>query len=164
MRCVGLLERPWALKRKELVRELVQPERPNIFDGRFRDRPQLWTVEPWRDTYKFPRGGSGLSNRMEGYHEGRFMHQVDPKDGYSVGDCQNNRQRRLLEFLVPIVYPDKPTRMTITIGITIFGALDGGREVDWGVVFQNLVHKLAKGVGKPKPTPICPFLFYLYEG
>ena len=164
MRCAGLLERPWALKREELVCEVVQPERPNIFDETIRDRPQLWTAELWRDTYDFPSGGSGLSNRMEGYHKGCFMHQVDPKDGYSVGDCRNNRQRTLLEFLVPIVHPDKPTRVTITIGNTIFGALDGGREVDWGVIFQDLAQRLAKGVGKPKPTPICPFLFHLYEG
>ena len=120
MRCEGLLERPWALKRKQLVREMVQPERPNIFDGTIRDRPQLWTADLWRDTYQFPRGGSGLSNRMEGHHEGRFMHQVDPKDGYSVGDCRNDRQRRLFKFLVQIVHPDKPTRVTITIGNTIF--------------------------------------------
>ena len=92
------------------------------------------------------------------------MYQVNPKDGYSVGDCRNNRQRRLLKFLVPIVHPDKPTRVTITIGNTIFGALDGGREVDWGVVFRDMAQQLAKGVGKPKPTPICPFLFHLYEG
>ena len=105
-----------------------------------------------------------MSNRMEGYHEGRFMHQVDPKDGYSVDDCRVDRHRRLLEFLVPIVHPDKPTRVTITIGNTIFGALDGGREVDWGVVFRDMAERLAKGVGKPKSTSICPFLFHLYGG
>ena len=37
MRCAGLLERPWALKREELVRELVQLERFNIFDRTIRD-------------------------------------------------------------------------------------------------------------------------------
>ena len=52
-----------------------------------RDRSQLWIADLWRDTYSFPRGGSGLSNWMEGYHEGQFIHQVDAKDGYSVGDC-----------------------------------------------------------------------------
>ena len=92
------------------------------------------------------------------------MHQVDPKDGYSVSDYRVDQHRRLLEFLVPIVHPDKPTRVMITIGNTIFGALDGGREVDWGVVFRDMAQRLAKGVGKPKPTPICPFLFHLYEG
>ena len=54
--------------------------------------------------------------------------------------------------------------MTITIGNTIFGALDGGWEVDWGVVFWDMVQRLAKGVRKPKSTSICPFLFHLYEG
>ena len=130
MRCEGLLDRPWALKREQLVRELLQLESPNIFDGTIRDWPQLWTPNLWRDTYQFPRGGSGLSNRMEGHHEGRFMHQVDPKDGYSVSDCRVDRHRRLLEFLVPIIHLDKPTRVTITIGNTIFSTLDGRREVD----------------------------------
>ena len=92
------------------------------------------------------------------------MHQVDPKDGYSVGNYRNDWQRWLLKFLVLIVHPDKPTRVIITIGNTIFGALDGGREVDWGVVFRDIAQRLAKGVGKSKPTPICPFLFHLYEG
>ena len=27
-----------------------------------------------------------------------------------------------------------------------------------------MAHRLAKGVGKPKPTSICPFIFHLYEG
>ena len=164
MRCEGLLDRPWTLKREQLVQEMLLPERPNMFDTTVRDRPQLWTADLWRQTYRFPRGGSGLSNRTEGHHEGRFMHQVDPKDGYSVSDCRVDRHRQLLEFMIPIVHPDKPTRVTITIGNTIFSALDGGREVDWGVIFQDLVQRPAKGVGKPKPTPICPFLFHLYEG
>ena len=81
-----------------------------------------------------------------------------------MSDCRVDRNRRLLEFLIPIVHPDKPTRVTITIGNTIFGALDSEREVDWGVVFPDMIQRLAKGVGKPKPTPICPFLFHIYEG
>ena len=125
MRCTGLLERLWALKGEELVRELLLPERPNIFETTVRDRPQLWTAELWRETYGFLSGGAGLANRMDGYIEGWFMHQVDPKDGYAVGDCRNDRQRRMLEFLVSIVHPDKPTQVTITIGNTLFGALDG---------------------------------------
>ena len=164
MRCVGLLERPWPLKREELVRELLLPERPNIFDTTIRDRPQLWTAELWRKTYDFPSGGAGLANQMDGYIEGWFIHQVEPKVGHAVEDCRNDRQHRMLEFLVPIVHPDKPTQVTIMIRNTLFGALDGGREVDWGVVFRDLAQRLAKGVGKPKPTPICPFLFHLYDG
>ena len=91
MRCTGLLERPWALKKEEIVHKLVQPKHPNIFNATIRDRPQLWTADLWREVYGFPRGEAGLANRMNGYIEGRFMLQVDPKDSYVVGDCRNSR-------------------------------------------------------------------------
>ena len=64
-----------------------------MFDTTVRDCPQLWIADLWGETYQFPRGGSGLSNRTEGHHEGRFMHQVDPKDEYSVSDCRVDRHR-----------------------------------------------------------------------
>ena len=65
--------------------------------------------------------------------------------------------------MVPIVHPDKPTRVTRTIGNTIFGALSGDRLVDWGKVFSELVQRLVGAAGKAKPTPICPFLYHLYK-
>ena len=95
--------------------------------------------------------------------EGKFRNEADPKDGFSVRDCRNPRERKLLEFLVPIVHPDKSTWVTRTIGNTIFGALSGERPVDWGKVFSELVQRLVGGAGKCKPTPICPFLYHLYE-
>ena len=100
---------------------------------------------------------------MDSYIKGRFVRQVNPKNGYPVRDCWNARQRRVLEFLVLIIHLDKPTRVTITIGNTIFEALDDSRPVDWGVVFRDLAQGLAKGIGKPKSTPIFPFLFHLYD-
>ena len=104
-----------------------------------------------------------MANRTDLYIEGKFPNDADPKDGFSVRDCRNPRERKLLEFLVPIVHPDKPTRVTHTIGNTIFGALNGERPVDWGKVFSELVLRLVGGAGKSRPTPICPFLYHLYE-
>ena len=100
---------------------------------------------------------------MDIYVDDKFIYHVDPKDGYPVRDCRDARHCRLLEFEVPIIHPDKPTPVTITIGNTIFGALDGCRPVDWDLVVRDLVKKLVVGAGKTKPTPICPFLFHLYH-
>ena len=80
--------------------------------------------------YQFPTGGSDLANRTEKFVEGKFLHEVNPKNGFLVRECRDARNRRLLEFIVPIVHPDKPTRVTRTIGNTIFGALDSERLVD----------------------------------
>jgi hypothetical protein len=80
-----------------------------------------------------------------------------------IDDCKDLRHRRLLAFLVPIVYPEKPNRITVTWGNTIFGALNGGRKVNWARVITTLVVQLAARVGKSRATPICPFLYHLYE-
>ena len=61
------------------------------------------------------------------------------------------------------MHPDKPTRVTRTIGNTIFGAISGERPVDWAIIFMELVNRLVGRAGKTKPTPICPFLYHLYE-
>ena len=61
------------------------------------------------------------------------------------------------------MHPDKPTQVTRTIGNTIFGAISGERPIDWAIIFMELVNWLVGGGGKSKPTPICPFLYHLYE-
>ena len=92
-----------------------------------------------------------------------FSGRVNPKDGYAVVDCKDPRAKRVLEFLVPLLYPEKPTRVTITVGNTIFGALSGERPVDWGIVVKDLVQRLLSGMGKSKATPIYPYIFHLYH-
>ena len=68
--------------------------------------------------------------RINKYIKDKFSNLVNPKDGYLVGDFVDAWMHMILEFLVPIVYPEKPTRVTITVENTIFGALEGERLVD----------------------------------
>ena len=71
--------------------------------------------------------------------------------------------RRILEFLVPLWYLEKPTRVIIMVGNTIFGALSRERPVDWGAVLKDVVQRLYLGMGKSKATPLCPYIFHLYH-
>ena len=164
--CAGLLERPWNLKNEDFIQQFVliregKLERNNMFDTTIPDQPEEWTADVWREVYDFQPGGNGLANRTDLYIEGKFRNDADPKDGFSVRDCRNPRERKLLEFLVPIVHPNKPNQVTRTIRNTIFGALSGERPVDWGKVFSELVQRLVGGAGKSKSTPIYPFLYHL---
>ena len=145
--CAGLLERPWNLKNENFIQQFVliwegKLERNNMFDTTIRDRPEEWTAGVWREVYDFQPGGSGLANRTDLYIEGKFRNDADPKDGFPVRDCRDSKERRLLEFLVPIVHPDKRTWVTRMIGNTIFEALSRDRPVDWGKVFSELVQQL----------------------
>jgi hypothetical protein len=147
MGCSGLLEKPWGFKDEEVVRELLDGV-SNEFDNTIRATPTRWTEEVWREVYNFNTGGGGLAGRKDEY----------------VKDCfTDSRHRRMLAFLAPIVYPDKPNRITVTLGNTIFGALIGGRKVNWARIITNLVIQLAARVGNSRASPIYPFLYHLYE-
>ena len=166
--CVGLLDRPWNLKNEEFIQQFVmireqKAKRSNIFDGTVCDRSEEWTAGVWREVYNFLPGGGGMDNRTDQYVEGKFLHEADPKDGFLVRECRDVREPRLLEFLVPIVHSDKPTRVTRTLGNTVFRALGGERPVDWAKIFAELVNWLVGAADKTKSTPICPFFYHLYE-
>ena len=145
-----------------MIRER-KAERNNIFDGTIWDRPKEWTAGVWKGVYQFLPGGSGMANRTDKFVEGKFLHDVDPKDGFPVRECRDVWERRVLEFLVSIVHLNKPTRVTRTLGNTIFGALTGDRPIDWAKILMDLVNRLVGGASKSKPTPICPFLYHLYK-
>ena len=103
-----------------------------------------------------------MALRMDRFIDGKFSARVNPKDGFAVLECKDNRARRVLEFLVPILYLEKPTRATIMVGNTIFGALLGKRPVDWGIVIRDVVQRVFASMAKSKATPLCPYIFHLY--
>ena len=104
-----------------------------------------------------------MASRTDWFIDSKFSARVNPKDGYAVVECKKARARRILEFLVPLLYLEKPTRVTITVGNTIFGALSGERPVDWGQVVKDVVQQLFFGMDKSKATPICPYVFHMYH-
>ena len=155
--CHEFMGKPWGLRMEDMVVELLG-DKDNWWDGTVRQAP-----EKWRKVYGFAREGEGMASRMKQFIDGMFSGCVNPKDGYAVVDCKDPRVKRVLEFVVPLLYPEKPTRVTITVGNTIFGALSGERPVDWGIVLKDLVQRLLSGMGKSKATPICPYMFHLYH-
>ena len=66
-----------------------------------------------------------MASRTDRFIDGKLSAHVNPKDGFAVSDCKDGRARQVLEFLVPLLYSEKPTRVTIAVGNTVFGALYG---------------------------------------
>ena len=129
IRCIGLLSKPWAVKDERMVRELTKGA-PNQYEGIVLARSETWGAERWREAYGFSIGGEGFASRTNKFIGGKFRNAANPKDGFAIADCEDSRAKRVLEFLIPILYPEKPTRVTVTVGNTIFGALLGERKVD----------------------------------
>ena len=113
MGCAGLMQVPWGFQEERMVRELMGSP-PNQYDGTVRSHPEMWTKDIWRQVYKFRRGGSGLTSRKEDFTKDEFVGKMDAKEGYSAADCKDDRARAVLSFVIPIFYPEKPTRITAT--------------------------------------------------
>ena len=160
--CHRFMGKPWGLRIEDMVVELLG-DKDNRWEGTVRQAPEKWTMKEWQKVYGFAREGEGMASWTDQFIDGMFSGRVNPKDGYAVVDCKEPRARKVLEFLVPILYLEKPTRVTITVGNTIFGALSGERPVDWGIVVKDLMQRLLFGMGKSKATPICPYVFHLYH-
>ena len=129
IRCMGLLNKPWLVKDERMVRELTTGA-PNQYEGTIRARPEAWDAKKWREAYGFCAGGEGFASQTDKYIGGKFRNAANPKDGFAIADCEDSRAKRVLEFLIPILYPEKPTRVMVTVGNTIFGALLGEWKVN----------------------------------
>jgi hypothetical protein len=161
MRCEGLLTKPWNLRNGAVLREFLF-ERGNQWQRTMRQDPEQWMAEVWAYVYGVaPRKGEGWASRKDTFFVGKFRAKQDPKDGFYLVDCRNPRERRVIEFLLPVLYPEKPKRLSITMANTIFGALSKKRPVNWRRLIQELVEKSIPHIGK-KPSPLSPYILHLY--
>ena len=115
------------------------------------------------EVYGFWKEGRKRAGRTDIWVEGKFNSSINPKDGHAVSDCIDPRKRRVLEFVVPITYLEKPGRVTKEVGNTIFGALAGHYKVSWGQLIQEKVGHLVSNLEKGKASLISPYLFHLYQ-
>ena len=143
--CAGLLARPWNVQSDDLLREF-RFERGNQWNGTKRRDPEYWTPDTWARVYGFQRGiEEGWAGRKDGLFAAKFKGEVDLKEGLHPANCLNPRERRMLEFIMPILNPNKPKRIILTTANTMFGALFGVWSMNWGCSFTKWL---------PEPSPI----------
>ena len=110
IRCHGLMGKPWGLCMEDLVVELLG-EKDNRWHGTVCQGPEKWTAKEWRKVYGFAREGEGMVSWTDRFIDGKFSGRVNPKDRYAVVECKEPRARRVLEYQVPLLYLEKPTRV-----------------------------------------------------
>ena len=136
--------------------------RANQWDETLRRDPENWTPDTWCEVYEFKAGiKEGWAGRKDRLFSKKFTGEVDPKEGFRTGKCKNPREGRMLEFMMPILNPDKPKRVTLTVANTLFGALSGVRPVNWGVIIQDIVEKGILLTGQ-RTSYLTPFILHLY--
>ena len=64
-------------------------------------------------------------------------------------------KRRAIKFILPILSPEKPKRLSITMANTLFGAMSGVWLVNWGGLIQEYVENSLPHIGR-KPSFAFP--------
>ena len=68
----------------------------------------------------------------------------------------------MIEFVLPILSPEKPKRLSIMMANTLFGAMSGARPVNWGRLIQEYVEKSIPHIGR-KSSYLSPYILHLYQ-
>lgn len=105
MGCEGFLRHAWNLRHTPMLEELLLDVVPAGYTKTLRAQPTKWTLDVWRAVYGFARGGEGMATRKEDCTRGKFRTKPHRNDGYKVTDCKDEREMRVLAFLVPILHP-----------------------------------------------------------
>jgi hypothetical protein len=103
-----------------------------------------------------------MATKREDCTRDKFSQRLNPKYGYFVKDCKDERERRMLAFLVPIFSPEKPYNIIFTLVTILLLAYFEKKVMDWGSIIGELVHKLATNTKRGQPSYIGFFLFHLY--
>lgn len=112
-------------------------------------------------TYQFPNSTNGYDTTQDDKElHNRFKHGPSKKDRFGVDDCRNARERWLLEFLIPIFSPVKPTTCTSKLLRAIFGAYIGVRECGWGIILADVHYREWLKIGTKRGCPLTAFANY----
>jgi hypothetical protein len=103
-----------------------------------------------------------MATKKEDCTRDKLSSRLDPKYEYFMKNCKDEREKRMLVFLVPIFSPEKPYNITLTLATILLFAYSKKKVVDLGSIIEELVHKLATNTKRGQPSYIGYFLFHLY--
>ena len=119
MGCLELWKKSWRVRNEDMVRELVTGEVDHVYAFTIRGRSDRWNAELWRCVYGFKHGEKVWPPKKRICTRDKFFQRLDPKYGYFVKDCKDERERRMLAFLVSIFSPEKPYNIIFILATTL---------------------------------------------
>ncbi len=163
--CLGLFGKAWDVQDARMLEEIEGGAMEPAFRATIRAKYGNWTQGHWRAVYDFPDTSEALEPGSKGdtdWVKARFIYLSD-HDGFKVADCKDPREQRLLQYVVPILNPEKPSTLTVTLARGIFSTLLRKKKINWAYLVHRNTQKWARNLDNKKGCPLAPFLYHLYE-
>lgn len=81
-------------------------------------------------------------HKNENYIASYFKGEIHQKDGYSFSQCVDGYVSHVTAFLVPLLYQEKPRRVTIRVGSTIVAAYSEEKKICWKGILLDVMQKI----------------------
>lgn len=164
MGCDDFFDVEWNITNEEVILETVSTESPAPFrNHKIRGKPKAWTPAQWQATYRFPSSNNGyVSKKGDDGLRQKFRVRPSGKDRLKIDNNKNDRETRLLWFLVPILSLDKPTTCTITLMKAIYESYSAKQVCGRHHIINEVVHKEFAKIGSKKGCHPAPFIHHLY--
>ena len=133
------------------------------FKNTIRARPMNITERMIGEAFGISTRGEDAVRKGENLALSFFPTQsLSHTDGWQVKQCNDPTLKVVLAFLNPLLYPQKPHRVTVRMASTIVACLFHDRKTNWASVFQEVINKQV--IGKQKlPTSVSCYLVHLYK-
>lgn len=132
------------------------------FEGSVRAKPQLWDLDFVADAFAIPGEGQGLKHSRSVGSEHLFAGAVDNRVGWAVSKCLDSNFRIILEFLVPIFHPKRPSMVPVHLASTLWASWMGERKVNWGLLLRNAIMSQLRSLQPGRITYLPVYLEQLY--
>ena len=118
-----LLFLPWNIQSVSYVQDfMVNTEPQSLFELRG-DRRKLEDIDFIGQAFQCPTDGmKGMLQRND-LHESYFDGQKNLSHGWRLKQCNDARLAAVLNFLLPILHPKKPTFIPISLANTVIASL-----------------------------------------
>ncbi|CAM6103836.1 unnamed protein product [Calypogeia fissa] len=161
-----LLELPWHVTCPSLIQDFIARNPLERRRG-IRARPVKWTQQLVAQVYKTPTEGEGLcdgNGELRGRIESHFLTEWRRKNGWLPEHCADvENLRPVLEFLTPILNPERQTQITLAVATTIIVSLEDKTKINWSAILKDVIQNLVGRARISKYSYIAPFLSLVLE-
>jgi hypothetical protein len=162
MGCGKLWDLPWRYADDFLVNEIAQQRSVNWPDT-IRGKPEKWTSELLAQKWGLSLGGKNLPARKVNLAEKYFEGRPSGGDGWKLADCRHQELREVLEFLIPLLNPNKPKRVTVQVASAVVDCLLNNTNYSWARIFEERIKNQVLKLQNVRVSFLAAYCLNLYQ-
>jgi hypothetical protein len=136
--CGKLWDLPWRYSDDFMVNE-VALQQLVMWPDTIRGRSEKWTSKLLAQKWGLSLEGKDLPARKVNLAEKYFEGRPSGGDGWKLTDCRHQEFREVLEFLIPLLNPNKPKRVTVGVASAVVDCLINNEKYSQARIFEERI-------------------------